>query len=98
MTPGQRETVDGLLILSLAGGRVWTGRQAKANGLVDELGSKAELDAYLMQKLGEKPTYSYYEKPSTLIEQLGLVKSSAAPSMEQTIARDAAYSGAGLRT
>src|SRR5262249_4534926 len=23
----------------LAGGRVWTGRQAKANGLVDELGS-----------------------------------------------------------
>src|SRR5262249_15024138 len=26
-------------LLKLAGGRVWTGRQAKANGLVDELGT-----------------------------------------------------------
>src|SRR5205085_12677480 len=26
-------------LLSLAGGRVWTGRQAKANGLIDELGT-----------------------------------------------------------
>src|SRR5262249_18425134 len=26
-------------LLELAGGRVWTGRQAKANGLVDELGT-----------------------------------------------------------
>jgi protease-4 len=27
---------------SLAGGRIWTGRQAKANGLVDELGTLQE--------------------------------------------------------
>src|SRR5206468_4066420 len=26
-------------LLTLAGGRVWTGRQAKTNGLVDELGT-----------------------------------------------------------
>ena len=26
-------------LLKIAGGRIWTGRQAKANGLVDELGS-----------------------------------------------------------
>ena len=26
-------------LVKLAGGRVWTGRQAKANGLVDELGT-----------------------------------------------------------
>jgi protease-4 len=26
-------------LVALAGGRVWTGRQAKANGLVDELGT-----------------------------------------------------------
>jgi protease-4 len=29
-------------LLDLAGGRVWTGRQAKANGLVDELGTVGE--------------------------------------------------------
>ena len=29
-------------LLDLAGGRVWTGRQAKANGLVDELGTAAD--------------------------------------------------------
>ncbi len=29
-------------LLELAGGRVWTGRQAKANGLVDELGTVAD--------------------------------------------------------
>ncbi len=85
-------------VKSISTGEPFLGVEALPLGLVDELGSKAELDAYLMQKLGEKPTYSYYEKPSTLIEQLGLVKSSAAPSMEQTIASEAAYSGAGLRT
>ena len=26
-------------LVELAGGRIWTGRQAKANGLVDELGT-----------------------------------------------------------
>ena len=34
---GEKMTRDELL--KLAGGRVWTGRQAKANGLVDELGT-----------------------------------------------------------
>jgi protease-4 len=29
-------------LLKIAGGRVWTGRQAKANGLVDELGTLAD--------------------------------------------------------
>lgn len=32
-------TLDREKLLTLAGGRVWTGRQAKANGLVDELGT-----------------------------------------------------------
>ena len=31
-------------LLKLAGGRVWTGRQAKANGLVDELGTLDDAD------------------------------------------------------
>src|SRR5207302_6344904 len=34
---GKKMTLDELE--KLAGGRVWTGRQAKANGLVDELGT-----------------------------------------------------------
>ena len=35
-------------LLELAGGRVWTGRQAKANGLIDELGTVG--DAILAAK------------------------------------------------
>src|SRR5205085_10645617 len=34
---GKKMTREGLL--KIAGGRIWTGRQAKENGLVDELGS-----------------------------------------------------------
>lgn len=36
-TAGKKMTRDELL--RLAGGRIWTGRQAKANGLIDELGT-----------------------------------------------------------
>lgn len=36
----------------LAGGRVWTGRQAKANGLVDELGTLDDAIAYAKKKAG----------------------------------------------
>src|SRR3954452_21102402 len=32
-------TMDKEKLLTLAGGRVWTGRQAKANGLIDEIGT-----------------------------------------------------------
>ncbi|HEY3788328.1 MAG TPA: signal peptide peptidase SppA, partial [Urbifossiella sp.] len=39
----------------LAGGRVWTGRQAKANGLVDELGTLDDAIAYAKKKAGLDP-------------------------------------------
>ena len=39
-------------LLALAGGRVWTGRQAKANGLVDELGTLDDAVTYAA-KLGK---------------------------------------------
>ena len=39
----ERERLGGV---ELAGGRVWTGRQAKANGLVDELGTLDDAIAY----------------------------------------------------
>jgi protease-4 len=40
-------------LLTLAGGRVWTGRQAKANGLVDELGSLNDAVAAAKKLAGE---------------------------------------------
>jgi protease-4 len=39
-------------LLKLAGGRVWTGRQAKANGLIDELGTLNDAIAYAKKKAG----------------------------------------------
>lgn len=39
-------------LLSLAGGRVWTGRQAKANGLVDELGTLDDAIAAVKKMAG----------------------------------------------
>ena len=41
---------------ALAGGRVWTGRQAKANGLVDELGSLDDAIASAKTMAGIDPT------------------------------------------
>src|SRR5262249_22742394 len=38
----------------LAGGRIWTGRQAKANGLVDELGALDDAVAAAKQMAGLK--------------------------------------------
>jgi protease-4 len=38
----------------LAGGRIWTGRQAKANGLVDELGTLADAIAAAKEMAGVK--------------------------------------------
>ncbi|MFL5327725.1 MAG: signal peptide peptidase SppA [Gemmataceae bacterium] len=40
-------------LLTLAGGRVWTGRQAKANGLVDELGTLDDAIAAAKKMAGQ---------------------------------------------
>jgi protease-4 len=42
-------------LLRLAGGRVWTGRQAKANGLVDELGTLDDAIAEAKRQAGVDP-------------------------------------------
>jgi len=42
-------------LLELAGGRVWTGRQAKAAGLVDELGTLDDAIAYAKKEAGIDP-------------------------------------------
>ncbi len=51
---GQKEMTKAKL-LSLAGGRVWTGRQAKANGLVDELGTLDDAIAFAKKEAGLDP-------------------------------------------
>jgi protease-4 len=52
-------------LLPLAGGRVWTGRQAKANGLVDELGTldDAIAAARTLAKLDAKTEVEIEELP-----------------------------------
>jgi protease-4 len=50
---GQKMTMEQLK--ELAGGRVWTGRQAKANGLVDELGTLDDAIAYAKKEAGVDP-------------------------------------------
>jgi protease-4 len=47
-------TMDKEKLLTLAGGRVWTGRQAKANGLVDELGALDDAIAAAKKMAGQE--------------------------------------------
>jgi protease-4 len=56
----------------LAGGRVFTGRQAKANGLVDELGTLDDAIAYARKqaKLDDKVPVEYYPKSRPAFESL----------------------------
>ena len=61
-------------MLKLAGGRVWTGRQAKANGLVDELGTldAAVAGAKALAGLDPKaePELLILPKPVSFIDKL----------------------------
>jgi len=61
-------------LLTLAGGRIWTGRQAKANGLVDTLGTLDDAigEAKVMAGLArdEKMEYLILPKPTSLLDSL----------------------------
>ncbi|HEX4591119.1 MAG TPA: signal peptide peptidase SppA, partial [Gemmataceae bacterium] len=60
-------------LLTLAGGRVWTGRQAKANGLVDELGTLEDAVAAakkLADQEGKDLELLTLPKPRSIIEKL----------------------------
>ena len=59
-------------IKKIASGRVWTGEQALANGLVDKIGglSEAVRIAAEMGEAGEDYALRYYPKPRTVIEKL----------------------------
>jgi protease-4 len=78
----------------LAGGRIWTGRQAKANGLVDELGTLNDAIAAAKEQAGvgkdKEMELLILPKPRTFVETL-LDKSGdtqmALPSVELSILR-----------
>ncbi len=57
--------MDRARLLSLAGGRVWTGRQAKAAGLVDELGTIDDAIAYAktLAKIDPATEMELYQLP-----------------------------------
>lgn len=64
-----REQLEGL-----AGGRVWTGRQAKANGLVDELGTLDDAVAFAKKEAGidakTEMELLMLPKPTNFLDQL----------------------------
>jgi protease-4 len=55
VSAGQKQMTKAKL-LELASGRVWTGRQAKANGLVDELGTLDDAIAFVKKEAGLDPS------------------------------------------
>lgn len=66
--------MDRARLLTLAGGRIWTGRQAKEHGLVDALGTleDALADAKAMAKLpaGEEVEYLMLPEPTSPLDRL----------------------------
>ncbi|MBP88783.1 MAG: signal peptide peptidase SppA [Planctomycetaceae bacterium] len=58
----------------LTGGRVWTGRQAKEKGLIDDLGTLREAIAFAKQQAGigedEKAELLILPKPKSIFDQL----------------------------
>lgn len=69
---GQKMTREQLE--ALAGGRVWTGRQAKANGLVDELGTLDDAVAFAKKEAGIDPKQEMellmLPKPTNFLDSL----------------------------
>jgi protease-4 len=61
-------------LLDLAGGRIWTGRQAKENGLVDELGTLSDAIAAAAKMAGlpgdKEPELLLLPKPKGTFESL----------------------------
>jgi len=67
---GRQLSIDS--VISLAGGRVWTGNEAHKNGLVDVLGSYEDAIALAAEAAGVSDDYrvTYYPKPKPYVEQL----------------------------
>ena len=70
---------------TLAGGRVWSGRQAKDKGLIDEVGTLADAIRVAQEMANmdpkEKPKLRILPKPKTFFEQMFEDADVAAPSL-----------------
>ena len=78
---------------SLAGGRVWTGRQALANGLVDELGTLDDAVAAAWkaaaQPADKEPEILQLPKAKNILDMLMDMKADTrAPSLESALLRE----------
>jgi protease-4 len=94
----ERRNLTNEQVRAIRTGEPFLGIEAKDLGLVDELGGKATLDAYLRNLTGEEPQYVYYERPKSFVEELGLVHAPRAQGLTDVVRLDAAYTGEGLRT
>ena len=67
---GRNMDIDDLL--KIASGRVWTGEQAKENGLVDEIGGLYDAIEIAAAKAGVEDDYKvrYYPAQKTVLEEL----------------------------
>jgi protease-4 len=70
----ERRSLAPAAVVELADGRVFTGRQAVANGLVDEIGGEQEALAWLESKRGVSPELPLYdldtEEAENIVERL----------------------------
>ncbi|MBN1646021.1 signal peptide peptidase SppA [Candidatus Woesearchaeota archaeon] len=64
--------IDDSKMKSLATGEYWLGEEALELGLVDELGGRKELLAYLKDELDEEPVLVTVRSEKSLLESLGL--------------------------
>lgn len=72
-------------IAAVAQGRVFTARQAKDNGLIDELGGLHAAAGYLLQQIGlENPHYLLLPRPKTLADLLAGDKTGVRAAPPQT--------------
>ena len=57
----------------IATGQFFIGAEAKELGLVDELGGREEVIAYVEEKIGEEPDFTSYETEKGFFESLGKI-------------------------
>ena len=81
----QNRNLSNSTVQTISTGEFYLGAEAIKLGLVDELGSYPELDAYLTKKIGETPVYVTYEKPKGLLDSLYGLKQSLFPSTKTSL-------------
>ena len=78
-------------VKGLAGGRIWTGRQAKANGLIDEVGGLDRAVEIAKDLAGiqvmEKVTLVHYPKGKSILEMITKRETKVASALNSFISQ-----------